>query len=151
MPREYTRTPIEERFWTKVDMSGDCWHWIAARTSGGYGTIDNRYAHRVSWEIAHGPIPDGLLVCHHCDIPVCVNPAHLFLGTTADNMRDRDAKGRGAIGERDGNAKLTQEAVITIRRQLAEGLKQKDITARFGVSRQIISAISVGTNWSHVN
>lgn len=88
----------EERFWSHVDKSGECWIWTASRVPWGYGkTVRNReetYAHRYSWEMAYGPIPDGMLVMHSCDNPPCVNPSHLLLGTPKDNMDDMRAKGR---------------------------------------------------------
>jgi len=90
----------EERFWTKVQKTDSCWLWLGSRTSAkGYGQFianGRRYlASRYSWELHNGqPIPDGLIVCHHCDNPQCVNPAHLFTGTYQDNMDDRGAKGR---------------------------------------------------------
>lgn len=104
------RIPVAQRFWSKVDKNGpiashapglgQCWIWTGS-TSEGYGQInvgggDGRHdwAHRVSWEIHHGPIPDGLWVLHRCDNPSCVRPDHLFLGTVADNNRDMIAKGR---------------------------------------------------------
>lgn len=94
-----------QRFWSKVARRapGECWEWIGSRFPRGYGRLKlNRktaYAHRVSWELAHGvPVPDGLCVLHRCDNPPCVNPAHLWSGTMADNMHDRDAKGRGRWG-----------------------------------------------------
>jgi hypothetical protein len=91
-----------ERFWKKVNKTDGCWLWTATRI-GRYGGFRfegrSRTAHRVSWELAFGPIPDGLQVLHHCDTPLCVNPQHLFLGTPLDNARDRDSKGRGYNGE----------------------------------------------------
>lgn len=97
------RTPIdpETRFWAKVDRTDDCWTWTAATTGSGYGRFGHQNArggwvaaHRFAYELANGPIPDGMFVCHKCDNPPCVNPSHLFLGTHQDNMRDMDAKGR---------------------------------------------------------
>jgi hypothetical protein len=88
---------VEERFWSKVERTDDCWLWTASLV-GGYGRIkvDGRgeYAHRLSWEMSHGPVPDGLCVLHHCDVRRCVKPGHLFLGTRLDNNKDRDQKGR---------------------------------------------------------
>lgn len=96
----------EERFWTKVDKSGECWIWTGYVTRTGYGRCNrafgNGYAHRAAWEFAHGAVPDGLFVCHHCDNPPCCNPEHLFIGTQTDNISDRDRKGRTARGERSG-------------------------------------------------
>lgn len=115
----------EERFWAKVDKDGpvpqhrpelgSCWVWTRATTGFGYGKLGLNgralTAHRRSYEMAYGAIPNGLLVCHRCDNPPCVNPDHLFLGSFADNMRDMHAKGRGGRtgpkGERNSRAKLT--------------------------------------------
>ena len=93
------RKPIEARLWSKVNKTDGCWLWTGS-TDGRYGTISSYHgksphkAHVVSWEMAHGPVPDGMRVLHECDTPLCVRPSHLFLGTQETNIRDAVAKGR---------------------------------------------------------
>lgn len=91
------------RFWAKVGPrpAGECWLWHSARHRSGHGQfgvgpVDRIYAHRFSWELHNGPVPEGLCVLHRCDVPACVNPDHLWLGTREDNMHDMWAKGRGS-------------------------------------------------------
>jgi hypothetical protein len=140
----------EQRFWAYVDVSGDCWEWQGARGSKGYGAFQLRTrqetAHRVAWRLHFGPIPEGLFVCHSCDNPPCVNPAHLFLGTPADNAADREVKGRrkSLVGERHQNAKLTWADVCEVRRLYADGLLQRQIAERFGVTQPLVSMILSG-------
>jgi hypothetical protein len=95
---------IPEQFWSKVRKGAGCWEWQGPRDAGGYGTlwvakVGSRRAHRLSWMLTHGDIPHGLQVRHECDNPPCVNPAHLRLGTHADNMDDMRRRGRGRSGK----------------------------------------------------
>jgi hypothetical protein len=87
---------FEHRFWSRVDRSAGCWEWQGARNGAGYGVVSrdgrDHGAHRVAWELTHGPIPDGLFALHHCDNPPCVRPEHLYLGTAGDNLRDTHAR-----------------------------------------------------------
>ena len=98
-PHKPIRPSFEDRFWGNIDKSGACWEWKKHKHKNGYGGLrykgKQEYSHRVAWIISFGDIPDGLYVCHRCDNPSCCNPSHLWLGTPADNMHDRDAKGRG--------------------------------------------------------
>lgn len=121
------RGTFEERFWRKVRKSEEpdgCWIWIASRRFHGYGQIAPAGvigkpvpAHRASWEMHFGPIPDGLCVCHRCDVPACVRPDHLFLGTKKDNSEDMVAKGRSTAGPRNWSYKLTPEIVAKMRQE----------------------------------
>lgn len=156
------RTPLKFRFWSKVERAGPekCWLWKGSRLKAGYGQIGSggKYgrpflAHRVSWEIHFGPIPEGLCVLHHCDNPPCVNPYHLFLGTHADNAHDREIKGRGncAFGESAGAAKLTANEVIQIRETYAKGdILKKDLAKQYPVCAGQIGNIIRGKKWKHL-
>jgi len=162
---------VRERFWRSVAKGGsdDCWEWQGAKTKGGYGRITvhgrEQYAHRVSWNLARGPIPAGICVCHICDNRTCVNPAHLFLGTQLENIADRDAKGRQARGARSGprmhpermlrgeqnkNARLQEWQILCIRTLAASGVSQADIARAYGVRSGTISKIVNGKAWAHV-
>ena len=157
MPRGvYVRQSLEDRFWAKVDKRGpdECWPWTGAPTPKGYGVIrdQGRYvrAHRLAWELANGPIPDDLLVCHRCDNPPCCNPADLFLGTNADNSADMVRKGRGAPlgGQNNNSAKLTDADVNTIRRLWGTGAwRQRDIADVYHVGQPAISRIVTQRRW----
>lgn len=107
------------------------------------------YAHRLAYELKHGPIPKGMCVCHRCDNPSCCNEEHLFLGTKGDNNADRAAKGRSGMqeGVNSSSAKLNPEKVASIRRLLVLGKSQYDIAANFGVSQATVSDIKRGKRW----
>lgn len=150
--------PIEQRFWAKVRKTESCWIWTGCKW-GEYGQLlgtggrsGKRFsAHRLSWEVHNGPIPEGLWVLHHCDVPLCVNPEHLFLGTPSTNSVDRDNKRRRdrRPGEAHHNVKLTEAMVQDIRSR--QGQTQKRIAEEFGVSFQQISRICSGQQWTHLN
>lgn len=147
------------RFWESVDKSGSCWLWKKSRYPTGYGHVmvsgKSGYAHRVAWELTHGPIPAGMHVCHKCDNPPCCNPDHLFLGTPKENMQDRDAKHRGYF-TRGGymgrpTAKLTNDQVVQMRYFYGKGLaRQVELCRIFGVSSQTVSSVVRGKNWKHI-
>jgi hypothetical protein len=157
------RTPLLERFWKYVTKTDTCWLWTGkGRQHFGYGVINSggkngkiERAHRVSWAIHKGPIPDNLCVCHHCDNPLCVNPDHLFLGTRTDNNRDMNRKGRydrtkRPKGERHGMSKLTPEKVRAIIAEREGGKLLREIASRYGISPQQVHRISKKKSWKHL-
>jgi hypothetical protein len=148
------RVSAEDRFWSFVDRSGECWIWTGWCDKDGYGGFrwhdGQERAHRVSWEIAHGPIPEGHLILHRCDNPPCVNPDHLYDGTQQDNMTEKSDKGRGATGERHPMAKLTEDAVRNIRSRLTQGESLSSIGRVYGVHMGTIWRIREGRLWKDV-
>lgn len=139
-----------QRFWSWVEVAGDaeCWLWTGGRGRREYGQITANKttyrAHRCAWEIANGPIPDGLVVRHTCDNPPCVNPRHLLLGTFADNNRDKVERGRSLTGERHPLCKLSDLDVAIIRRKHAAGNTQVALSAEYGVRQGYISKLVTG-------
>jgi len=132
-----------------------CFLWTGT-TTGGYGRVRRgkrtHYAHRVAYELLVGPIPEGMCVLHRCDTPPCVNPAHLFLGTIADNNQDMVQKGRGIAksGEQHCRARLTEDDVLAIRARAAAGETQRPLAREYGVDQATISNIVTRKSWKHV-
>lgn len=142
-----------ERYSMPEPNSG-CILWLRGCSPQGYGHIKigprtTRLAHRVAYHVAFGPIPSGLSVCHKCDVPSCINPNHLFLGTNADNVADKVAKGRATAvrGAKHHKARLTKTQVVAIR---ADPRTHKEIAVAYGVSRGAISSIKAATSWGYV-
>lgn len=140
------RVDVGKRIQERSVRRGDCLIWTGVVGKDGYGLIGigrgRQYrVHRVAWELEHGSIPNGYLICHTCDTPRCINPKHLFLGTPKDNTQDMIVKQRRANqrGERHPSVKLTDWQVEQIRKLRAAGSKLNDIATLFGVSFQWVS------------
>ena len=153
-------TPAE-RFWAKVDRSGDgCWEWQAA-TSRGYGsfndpTFPTHRAHRIAYLLANDTIDPNLDVCHECDNPLCCRPSHLWQGTRAENNRDMAAKGRangghpGKYGTAATKHKLTEEQAAAILSRKRAGGSTKLLAIEYGVSTTVVKKIANGSMWPHL-
>lgn len=157
---------FEDRLWAKVDRNGPapahrpelgpCWLWKGALDSNRYGVIvygrQRLAAHRVAYELKHGPIPAGLLVCHRCDVKLCCRDEHHFLGTYAENNLDRMRKGRGGFlkGEHNGRARLTDDMVRIARAMSAQGAQYRQIARELGAHEDAIRDAVLGVTWSHV-
>lgn len=161
MVRRRLTAGTQEEFWSNVnqDAADGCWTWqgrlIGSRRPGGqYGGYcyggRQWYTHRLAYYLSLGPIPDGLKVRHTCDNPPCCNPAHLLLGTQADNMRDKKERGRAARGERSHAAKVTEQIVADIRRRRAAGEPRLQVAAEYGISYTAVFSIERGRSWGHV-
>lgn len=173
-------------FWSLLDKdaAGGCWLWPGNAYPNGYGRVpwkmSNRGAHRLAWVLTHGSVEEGLCVLHHCDVKRCCNPAHLYLGTPADNGKDRSIRGQAASGDRNGSrlhperlrrgdnsprrlyperyenvrgarhyaAKFSEEQVLQIRADHAQGMTIPALAEREGVTKQCIRAIVTRQSWA---
>lgn len=130
-----------ERFWSKVAFTPKCWMWMAAKHPFGHGYfgVGRKLwrAHRYAWTLFHGQIPDGECVLHRCDVPSCVNPSHLFLGSRKDNRIDCVLKGRHAKGQRN-RAVLNAAQVVEVRKRHSQGERQTEIAKSLGVSKHVV-------------
>ena len=149
-------------FWERVNKTDSCWLWTRCKNKHGYGVFAKGFkhvpklCHRLSWELLKGPIPTGLLVCHKCDVPACVNPDHLFVGTQKDNMADSARKGRHPKNKTnylptgvnhhfyEVGMKITRPIAMEIR--AAEG-PYKEIAKTYGVDRSLVCKIKRYKTW----
>lgn len=161
---EYLSVETEEQkmLWLKrnyekfvVKIQNDCWKWNGS-TSSGYGNFCYKgkiiKAHRASWILHNGSIPESMFVLHKCDIKSCTNPEHLFLGDNTDNMRDMASKGRTGVslGEKNPASVLTVQQVIEIKKLLEMGINVPRLSKDFKVSKSTIGCIKYGVTWKHV-
>jgi hypothetical protein len=167
------RKPLAERFWSKVKKTKTCWLWIGGSVNNkGYGYIlteskpenmspdewrerrnkrKRTLAHILSWTFQYGSPPDGLCVLHKCDVPLCVRPSHLFLGTKKQNSQDMAYKGRSTRGSKSKNAQLTEKQVLLIRKRYLSGKwTQRALGELYGVAPRNISRIVLRQRWTHI-
>jgi len=153
MARPPKGTTFWQRVWASTRYSGDCHEFFGCRDSCGYGRIhrDGKLVriHREVWKRENGEIPNGMVVCHRCDNPACINADHLFIGTQKDNMRDMWDKNRATIcfGERNGTAKLKNEDIPVIRRRISNGETCYAIARDYSVTGECILAIKNNHRW----
>ena len=147
--------PIEKRFWEKVEKHRKCWLWTGA-IGHHYGQIQNNGtlcpAHRVSWILKYGEIPKGLQVLHRCDVPLCVRPSHLFLGTQSDNIRDAMKKGRYKVmvGSLNGKALFSESEITELRKLAQRGVSFQSLADKHKVHVKTIEKIVGRRSWKHI-
>lgn len=158
---------FHHRFWSKVNKNGPiqkhvpnlgrCWVWTGSKSIGGYGQFwcgkfagNLIYSHRASWIIRFGVNPGPKQVLHKCDNPACVRPSHLFLGNALINHLDAVKKGRAALGSKHPNSKISESQVLEIISMLQNGVLQKVVASKFGISQGSVSRILYGGTWRHL-
>lgn len=153
----YPRKPVEDRFFCKVKKSFSCWIFTGHLNNKGYGyfAVDGKkiLAHRFSFELHKKRVPVGLCVLHRCDVPPCVNPSHLFLGTKKDNTQDMFSKGRNITvrGEENGKSKLSSLLIKKMRRAYSSGnYTQRGLARDFGISHTTAWMVLNNKTWKHV-
>ena len=154
-------TEQKELFWSRVEVPfqpSDCWEWKGGRDKGGYGKLKLAgvwyKSHRIAYFLFDPTFDQSLLICHQCDNPSCVNPNHLFVGTSADNMRDMKEKGRDCGnkirgGSLNPGAKLSEKDVIEIR-SMYPGTTQIEIAKKFGIHQATVSEIIRKVSWTQI-
>lgn len=146
----------QKRFWSKVEKTDGCWFWRGTVLTNGYGQFSTKArrwsAHRYSYRLDKSEIPRGLLVCHSCDIPTCVNPEHLWLGTTRDNAQDMVGKGRDKPpkGEKQGSSKFTASQVLEIREKHSNGFTPTQLAKLYGTTPGYVNSLVRRITWRHI-
>jgi len=135
---------------TVPEPNSGCLLWLGMVNNSGYGIVAKKLAHRVAYWMDRGAIPEGMLVCHTCDVRSCVNPRHLFLGTNADNVRDAVAKGKYKRGEASPSSRLKNKDIMVIRQRIAAGHTNKCIANDYGVTPPTINQIKTGKRWRYI-
>ncbi|SDH10421.1 HNH endonuclease [Paraburkholderia phenazinium] len=147
------RAPISVRIEMNIERVPECgcWIWMGAVNAQGYGFMKANgrqgFAHRWSFEAHNGEIPKGMVICHRCDVPACVNPNHLFLGTYLDNAKDCVKKNRQPALTRNGKAKLTIESAARLRAMRENGASLKELSLEFGITQVHACRVSKGAVW----
>lgn len=155
--RYFDRTDPNERFWKYVQKTETCWIWSGGKTTGGYGKFNPTHksgwekSHRFSWTLHFGEIPEGKVVCHKCNMKLCVRPDHLYVATSRENTLDAMRDGLCPIGEKHGMAKITEEQVKEIRllhkpKEISMGFLAK----KYGITKTQISRIINRKTWKHI-
>jgi hypothetical protein len=157
MGRSRKSESVKDRFEDKIFYSPDgCWYWTGSTNGKGYGNfqLDGKLigSHKASYILYKGGINDGLLVCHTCDVPLCVNPHHLFLGTNKDNAQDKAKKGRShkMKGEDHPLSKLSTKDILEIRSLYKNGVKSKELAKRYNTRMDHITDICRKKIWKHI-